>query len=327
MKNDIIIVRSPFRLSFFGGSSDYREFYEQHGSLLIGTTINKYNYISLRNRPNIMPNKSVAVYSKLEEVSSFDEISNPLIRETIKYFNPKNPIEFNSFTDVPGRTGLGGSSSYCVGLCYALRKILNLPSTKKILAKDAILIEREILKEHGGIQDQIWASYGGLNSITIDKNGDFFVRPLPVTSTFASELESSIVLLYTGGQRFSDEIAKGHKDKDKTNIHQIAKDAYKLFINENLPEIGKLIYETWKEKEKISPLISTTEISNIIKRVMELGAYGAKLIGSGGCGFIMAICDSVSKKRITEQFPNLILEVKFDKEGITQIYSSDEFRI
>jgi D-glycero-alpha-D-manno-heptose-7-phosphate kinase len=321
VKNDIIIVRSPFRLSFFGGSSDYKEFYEKSGSLLIGTTINKYNYICIRNRPNIMPNKSVAVYSKMEEVSTFDEISNPLIRETLKYFNPNNPIEFNSFTDVPGRTGLGGSSSYCVGLCYALRKILDLELNKKIIATDAIKIEREILNEYGGIQDQIWASYGGLNSITIDVHGNFFVRPLPVTSNFESELESSIVLLYTGSQRFSDKIAKDHKDKDKTGIHEIAKEAYNLFSHEKLPEIGKLLYETWKEKEKISPLISTNEINVIIKRIMELGAYGAKLIGSGGCGFIMAICDPISKKRIVDQFHNLVLDVKFDKEGVHQIYS------
>lgn len=321
MKNDIIFVRSPFRLSFFGGSSDYKEFYEKSGSLLIGTTINKYNYICIRNRPSIMPNKSVAVYSKMEEFSSFDQISNPLIRETLKYFNPKNPIEFNSFTDIPGRTGLGGSSSYCVGLCYALRKILDLQLNKKVVSVDAIKIEREILNEHGGIQDQIWAAYGGLNSITIDTTGNFFVRPLPVTSNFQSELESSIVLLYTGSQRFSDEIAKDHKNKDKTKIHEIAKEAYELFTNENLPEIGKLLYETWKEKEKISSLISTNEINLIIKRIMELGAYGAKLIGSGGCGFILAICDPISKKRIVEQFNNLVLDIKFDKDGVHQIYS------
>jgi len=321
MKNDLVIIRSPFRLSFFGGSSDYKDFYEKHGSLLIGTTISKYNYICLRTRPNIMPRKSVVTYSKLESVTSFDEISNPLIRETLKYFSPNNPIEFNSFTDVPGRTGLGGSSSYCVGLCYALRKILNLPLNKKLLSQDSIKIEREILNESGGIQDQIFAAYGGLNSITIDTNGEFYVRPLPVTADFKSELESSIVLLYTGGQRFSDEIAKDHKNKDKLPIYNIAKEAYSLFIKENLSEIGKLVYETWKEKEKISSLISTNEISEIINRVMGLGAYGAKLIGSGGCGFIMAICNPISKQKIKEQFPNLILDIKFDKQGVCQIYS------
>ena len=317
----MIITRSPFRLSFFGGSSDYKEFYQEHGSFLIGTTIDKYNYISIRTRPDIMPRKSVVVYSKLEEVADFNEISNPLIRETLKYLAPDVPIEFTSFTDIPGRTGLGGSSSYCVGLCLALRKLLGLPFDKRTLAKDAIKIEREILQEAGGIQDQIWAAYGGLNSININIDGSFSVRPLPLTSDFTAEFERSIVMLYTGGGRFSNDIAKAHENKDKTKILKLAEDAYPAFVDEDIPTIGALLYETWKEKEKISPIISTQKIGGVIQQVMDMGAYGAKLIGGGGCGFIMVLCNPKVKKKIMETFPHMTLDITFDKEGAMEVYT------
>jgi D-glycero-alpha-D-manno-heptose-7-phosphate kinase len=316
----MIITRSPFRLSFFGGSSDYKEFYEKHGSFLIGTTIDKYNFISIRARPDIMPRRTIVTYSKMEEVTNFDQISNPLIRETLKYFNPHVPIEFNSFADVPGRTGLGGSSAYCVGLCYALRKLLKKPIDKRTLVLDAIKIEREILKESGGIQDQIWAAYGGLNSIEINTKGEFAVKPLPVTSDFELELESSIVMLYTGGQRFSDEVAKAHENKNKTKILALSKEAYQAFLKEDIKKIGRLIYETWKEKKTLSPLISTPEIEELIRQIMDLGAYGAKLIGSGGCGFIMVICDPLVKKSLITQFPHMIMDIKFEKHGVMEIY-------
>ena len=262
------IIKSPFRLSLFGGSSDYKEFYEKHGSLIIGTTINKYNYICIRTRPNIMSKKSVITYSKLEEVISFDEITNPLIKETLKYFSPNWHVELNSFTDIPGRTGLGGSSSYCVGLCYVLRKILNLPSNKKLIANDAIKIEREILKEYGGIQDQIWASYGGTNSIQIK------------TAT---------------------------------------KEAYQSFINEDIKNIGSLLYSSWLEKKNISPIISNNNIDNIINTCMSLGSYGAKLLGSGGCGFVLVICNKNTKTKIEEVYKNNIMEFNFEKEGVSKI--------
>ena len=319
MKNEMTIIKSPFRLSLFGGSSDYKEFYEKHGSLIIGTTINKYNYICIRTRPNIMSKKSVITYSKLEEVISFDEITNPLIKETLKYFSPNWHVELNSFTDIPGRTGLGGSSSYCVGLCYVLRKILNLPSNKKLIANDAIKIEREILKEYGGIQDQIWASYGGTNSIQINKDGDFFVKPLPITDDFKTQLEESMILIYSNEQRCSDDIALSHKNKDKSNILSIAKEAYQSFIIEDIKNIGSLLYSSWLEKKNISPIISNNNIDNIINTCMSLGSYGAKLLGSGGCGFVLVICNKNTKTKIEEVYKNNIMEFNFEKEGVSKI--------
>ena len=319
----MIIVRAPFRISFFGGSTDYKEFYEQHGSFLIGTTINKNVYLSMRRRPSILPRESIITYSQMQRVKHWDEIHNPLIREILKYNNISVPIEFNSFSDVPSRTGLGGSSSFAVGMLYLLSKVFPVweYKTKKDLIKAAIHVEREILQEPGGVQDQIWPAYGGLSTIEIQKNGDFLVKPLAVTKEFKELLQDSMVLIYTNEQREQDSIAKSHENKDKTAILQIAKEAHTCFINENIPAIGKLMYEGWLEKAKISPLIATGKIKTIVDQVMGLGAYGVKLLGAGGCGFILVVCNPIVKKKISEMFYQSILDFKFEDVGTSIIYN------
>ena len=217
----MILVKAPFRVSFFGGSTDYADFYEQHGSFIFGCTINKYAYLSIRNKPKILSEASTISYSKFERVKNLSDIENPLIRETLKYFGINGAIEFISFSDIPSRTGLGGSSSYCVGMSHLLRTFLGKNISKNQIARDAIEIERNILKESGGIQDQIWAAYGGLNTIEIRKNGNFFVKPLPITNEFRGHLRDSMVLIYSNEQRVSNNVAKSHENKDKTPILKI----------------------------------------------------------------------------------------------------------
>src|ERR1051326_840362 len=314
----MIIVKSPFRVSLFGGSTDYPSYYEKNGAFLIGTTINKYVYLSTRIRPNILPKENVIVYSKLECEKDINDIKNPLIRETLRDSNIEEFIELISFSDIPSRTGLGGSSSFCVGMIYLLNKLQNKAINKKSIAKQAINIERNILKEHGGIQDQILASYGGLNSIEIKHNGDFCVKPLPVTIEFKEELENSIILIYTNDQREHSECAKSQDGVNKSTIQEISKQAYSYFLKEDIKSIGGLLYQTWKEKAKLSNIISNNKIDNIIKDVMYMGAYGAKLLGSGGCGFILVICDSRVKNKIISNFSDYVLEVKLEDKGVSQ---------
>jgi D-glycero-alpha-D-manno-heptose-7-phosphate kinase len=315
----MLIVKSPFRISLFGGSTDYKDYFEKKESFIIGTTIDKYVYMSIREKPKIFSNEIVLSYSILEKIKTYNDIKNPLIRETLKYHNLQFPIEFTSFTDIPSRTGLGGSSSFCVGLTFAVRNLLNSDISKKIVADDAIHIERVILSESGGIQDQIWASYGGTNSIQISKDGNFSVKPLPITVDFKNELENSMVLIYTNEQRSSGEIAKSHEEKNKDNILEISKKAYNSIIQEDIKTIGSLLYETWNEKKNISPLISNNNIDNIIDICMSFGAYGAKLLGSGGCGFVLVICNKNVKTKIVDTFKNNIMEFKFEKEGVSRI--------
>jgi len=318
----MIIVKSPFRISLFGGSTDYKNFYEKHGSLLIGTTIDKYCYISIRYRPEIMSKQYLCTYSRYELVDTIEELKNPLIRETLKYFNINKPIELFSFSDIPSRTGLGGSSSYCVALSYLLKKLKAESIEKKEIIDSAILIERELLSESGGIQDQIWPFAKGFSSIEINKNGSYNIKPLPITEEFERDLQDSMVLIYTEEQRDTDQIAKSHEDdiSNKLNILETAKKAYDLFLSEDLEGIGNLVYESWLSKEKISPYIANEKIRNIINDVMGMGAYGAKLLGSGGCGFVLAICNRESKEIIVEKYKENILEFKIDKTGVTSIY-------
>jgi D-glycero-alpha-D-manno-heptose-7-phosphate kinase len=317
----MVIVKSPFRISFFGGSTDYKDFYEQNGSYIIGTTIDKNVYLSMRFRPSILSKESVITYSQMQMIKQWDDINNPLIREVLKYKKINKPIEFNSFSDVPSRTGLGGSSAFCIGMLYLINNVMDEPPiTKQKLISDAIYIERTLLKEAGGIQDQIWPAYGGLNTIEIKPDGIFHVKPLAVTEEFKEELQNSILLIYTNNQREQDSIATSHENKDKKNILNIAKEAHGYFINENIEMIGKLLYYSWTEKSKISSLISTSKIDNIINIALSYGAYGAKLLGSGGCGFIMVICNPLVKLKLTEIFKGSTLDCKFSNDGVSVIY-------
>jgi D-glycero-alpha-D-manno-heptose-7-phosphate kinase len=317
----MIIAKTPFRISFFGGSTDYESFYKEHGSFLIGTTIDKYSYLSMRTRPTILSKEHLVVYSKMEYVKESDAISNPLIRETLKFKNVGEWIEFFSFSDIPARTGLGGSSAYCVGLLYLINALKGNPMEAKELIRDAIHIERNILKEPGGIQDQIWPAYGGLNSVEIlPHSGEIRVKPMPVTEEFYKELESSVLLIYTNEQRSQEEIAKSHDGAEKKRILEISKEAYQYFLKENIQCIGKLLYDSWKAKRSISPLISNTKVDATIETAMREGAYGAKLLGTGGCGFVMVLCNPTVKERLVKTFGDAILPAKFESDGVSQIY-------
>jgi D-glycero-alpha-D-manno-heptose-7-phosphate kinase len=317
----MITAKSPFRVSLFGGSTDYKRFYEKYGSFIIGTPIDKYCYISMRYRPKIFSQQYLCTYSKYELVDILDKLKNPLIRETLRYFNIK-PIEIFSFSDIPSRTGLGGSSAYCVTMSYIIDKLKENNLSKKEIIDAAIKIEREILKESGGIQDQIWPFAKGFSSIEIKKDGTYDIKPLPITEEFEQILQDSMVLIYTEEQRNNDVIAKSHEEdtNNKLQILETAKQAYKLFEYEDLKGIGELVYESWLSKERISPYISNGKIKTIIDDVMSMGAYGAKLLGSGGCGFVLTICNPIVKKNIVEKYKKNILDFKIDKTGVTTIY-------
>ena len=317
----MVTIKSPFRVSLFGGSTDYKGFYEQYGSFLIGTPVDKYCYISMRYRPKIFPQQYFCTYSKYELVDTIDKLKNPLIRETLKFLDVK-PVEIFSFSDIPSRTGLGGSSSYCVGMIYLIKKLKEENINSKEIIDTAIKIEREILKESGGIQDQIWPFAKGFSSVEIKTDGTYNIKPLPITEEFEQILQDSMVLIYTEEQRNNDVIAKSHEEdtNNKLQILETAKQAYKLFEYEDLKGIGELVYESWLSKERISPYISNGKIKTIIDDVMSIGAYGAKLLGSGGCGFVLAICNPIVKKNIVEKYKKNILDFKIDKTGVTTIY-------
>lgn len=318
----MLIVKSPLRISLFGGSTDYKSFYREKGAFLIGGTINKHVYLSMRYRARILGDESIITYSRSDIVNNWDDIKNPLIRETLKYRGLNKPIDFNSFSDIPSRTGLGGSSAFCVGLLHLINRLQGEEQSPYDLACDAIRVERHILNEAGGIQDQIWPSYGGLNTIEILTNGTFKVKPLAVTREFQAELENSMLLIYTNDQREQDTIAKSHDKQNKDAIKQLALTAHEYFLKEDIKEIGQLLWHAWEEKRKISNLISTPKIDTMVEKIMSHGAYGVKLLGAGGCGFIVVMCNPKVKRKLQETFADNIMDFEFTNQGVSEIFST-----
>ena len=315
----MIISKTPFRISLFGGSTDYKSFYSEHGSLLIGFAIDKYCYITVRNNPTIFDFKTKVSYSTVEIVNDNANIKHDGVRGVIDCLNLKNErLEIACFNDLPAQTGVGSSSSFVVGLINALSNKSKL--TAKELAKYAIYVEREHLKESGGIQDQIWAAFGGLNSISIKTNGEFNVRPLPVSGEFIKDFMENTFLIYTGNQRKSFKIASSHdtgsKDANKQKILQIAKDGYKAFCDEDKNRIGRLLKDSWESKKKISDLICSKDVDDMMDVLYKSGMIGGKLIGSGGSGFIFGITkDRMSNELIKDKFRKDYVDFKISKEG------------
>lgn len=294
----MIITRTPHRISLFGGSCDYSTYYERHGALLVGFTIDKYIYVSLRKNLEIFDYKSRATYSIIEDVKENSKIQNPGIRGTLNHFNIHEGVSIGIQGDMPARTGLGSSSSLVVGLSRAICEMKSEHGvvSKEWLAKHAIEIERVLLAEPGGIQDQIWAAYGGINSISIDVTGKFIVRPLPVSEEFLAKFKDRIVLCHTGFSRNSFEIAASHDNKEassiKKQIHNTAEYGLVAFENENIDDIGQLLHRSWLLKKSVSTGISAPYIDSLYQKAIENGAIGGKLLGAGGSGFLFFVLKS-----------------------------------
>ena len=259
-----------------------------------------------------MKKNSYIAYSNHEIVDEIEEITNPLIRETLKYFSIYDYIDLITFNDVPSRTGLGGSSSFCISLIQSIYKLLNKPIDNKKIINQAIDIERNVLKDSGGIQDQIWAGSKGFNTITIDRSGNFRVRPLSISQEFIKEFRESIVLIYTNSQRENRKIAESHEKVDKKTIYDFAIQGQHLFEKEDIKSIGKLLKQTWEEKKKISDLVSTKEIDSVIDTCLTAGAYGAKLLGSGGCGFVCIVGNPKTISKIKHTYKERVFDFNFE---------------
>lgn len=314
----MIISKTPLRLSFFGGSTDVYDFFKEHSSLVIGCAINKYVYLAVRYTPPILPYKTLINYSCTEQVDDNSCIKHDGARGVLDFLNIQEGIEISNLIDVPARTGTGSSSAYVVGLLNAIYQLThNEPASKFMLAKNAIYIERELLQEPGGIQDQLWSSFGGLNSIHIDKNGEYKIRPLPICHAFINEFNQNLVLFYTGNQRNSFKIAKSHNTnaakKYKLEIKQIAEEALKAFANEDIDEIGRLLDMSWQNKRQMSSLISTKKIDDLYNSVKHHGALGCKLLGSGGGGFL--VCITNDRHKLIRNMDLKHIDFTFDFEG------------
>lgn len=318
----MIISKTPFRVSLFGGSTDYPSYYKRHGSLILGFAMDKYCYISLRKTPKIFAYKTLVSYSKLEKVSRNSDIEHNGVRGVLEYLKIKQGVEIHHLCDLPSQTGIGSSSSFIVGLLNAGHQLKNHQCDVHCLAETAIEVERQLLGEPGGIQDQIWAAYGGVNSLHIHRDGSFEAKPLPISNRFKKELLDRCALIYTGKKRKSFEIAKDHDHKKgespKRAIQKIAHKAYDAFGKEDIDSIGNLIHQSWEQKKKISPLITSPVVESMYEELQDAGMIGGKLLGTGGSGFIFCILREDCKQNFVKKFPKFYIDFSFDEKG-TQI--------
>lgn len=313
----MIISRTPFRISFFGGGTDYPVWYEQNSGAVLSTTIDKYCYISCRYLPPFFEHKHRIVYSKIENVKTISQIHHPAARAVLEYLKIRDGLEIHHDGDLPARTGLGSSSSFTVGLLNALYALKAVMATKKRLAEEAIHIERDILNENVGSQDQIAVAYGGLNKITFHKNGGFDVAPIILPPDRVSDLQDHLIMYFTGVSRFASRIAKKQieqtpkKQVELATMHALVDEAKAVLASKcDLAEFGKLLHESWRLKRSLSKSISTNKIDDIYADALAAGAVGGKLLGAGGGGFMLFFVRPGLKDKLRRRLKGL-LEVKF----------------
>lgn len=309
----MIISRTPFRISFFGGGTDYPSWYLKHGGSVLASSINKYCYITCRYLPPFFEHRLRVVYSRIEDVQSFEEIQHPAVRETIRFLRLERGLEIHHDGDLPARSGMGSSSSFTVGLLYALYALLGLMPSKNQLALESIHIEQNMIKETVGSQDQVTAAYGGLNQIIFKTNGDISIRPVTITQERLEELNSHLMLFYTGIMRTASDVAKTYvedietKSKHLQAMKEMVDEAISaLCSNRCICHFGELLHQNWMLKRELSPHVSNDILDDLYKRAQECGAIGGKMAGAGGGGFLLLFVPPSAQERMRKAFKELI---------------------
>jgi len=318
----MIISRTPYRISFFGGGTDYPVWYNEHDGAVLATSINRYCYITCRYLPPFFAHKYRVVYSIIEDVQSVDEIRHPAIREGLKFMRITDGLEIHHDGDLPARAGLGSSSSFTVGLLNALHALRGEMPTRLQLALEAIRVERDLIAESVGSQDQVTASFGGLNYITFAPGDKITIQPVTVTSERLQLLQSHLMLFFTGFSRTASEIAAEqikNTPNRKVELHAIralVDEAIKILTAKgDIRDFGKLLHESWKLKRSISVRISNTLVDDVYAKAMAAGAIGGKLLGAGGGGFMLLFVEPDKQLVVRAKLAHL-LHVPFVFESL-----------
>ena len=318
-------------MSFFGGGTDMKEFYEKYGGSVISTTFDKYVYVTVRHLPRFFTYKNQVTYSKIERTKNADEIEHPMVRNAMKLLNMKELI-INYDADLPARTGLGSSSSFAVGLLNAFYCLKGKYADKRRLADDAIYVERVMCDEAGGLQDQIAASFGGFNRINFSVDG-YEVKPVIISPKRKEQLNRNLMFFFTGFTRLSSEIQKDTKKNADSNIETLLKmkeqvdEAEKILVSKerDLDDFGRLLDESWKLKRSTGDKVSTAEIDRIYEKAIEAGALGGKLLGAGGGGFVVFYVPEEKQGPVKKALNNLLyVPFEFENTGTEVIYYSPE---
>lgn len=317
----MIISRTPFRISFFGGGTDYPTWYRENRGAVFATTINKYCYLSCRWLPPFFEHKSRIIYSRMEQVKKTSEIQHPAVRACLTLMKIKEGLEIHHDGDLPARTGLGSSSSFVVGLLNALNGLRGNIASKMDLAQKAIYVEQSMLKENVGSQDQICAAYGGLNLIEFNGDHKFIINPITINQGRLNILQDHLLLFFTGISRYASEIAgeqiksiPQNKSKLKDMLGIVHEAVGMVNSNADLYKFGKLLNKSWQVKRRLSKLITTPAIDEIYSSAMKAGAIGGKLLGAGGGGFILFFAEPKTHSKIKKRLKNL-LHIPFSFEN------------
>lgn len=330
----MIISQTPFRMSFFGGGTDMEDYFKEYGGAVLSTTFDKYCYVNVRHLPRFFDYSTELSYSKIERVTSLEDINHPAIRNAMEMLD-MHEIRLTYEADLPARSGLGTSSSFAVGMLNAFYALKGKYADKKKLADEAIYLERVLCKEAGGWQDQIAAAFGGFNRIDFDANG-YEVHPLIISPERKEELNDNLMMFFTGFTRFSSDIQKANADsvvdksakiKQLQEMYSLVDEAEKVLTDKHvsLNEFGKLLDYTWKLKRGTGSLVSTDSIDGIYARGIEAGATGGKLLGAGGGGFFVFYVEPEYRESVRKAMADLMyIPFKFENGGARILYYAAE---
>lgn len=328
----MIISRTPYRISFFGGGTDYPEWYRRHGGEVLATTIDKYCYITGRYLPPFFEHKHRIVYSQIESCQDYSEIRHPAVREVFRFLDVQRGLEIHHDGDLPARSGMGSSSAFTVGLLNALYALRGYMPTKQQLMTESIHIEQEMIRETVGSQDQALAAYGGFNHIQFMQNGEISVRPVIMTAERLVELNSNLMLFYTGIKRTASDVAQSYVPDLESRKRQLR--IMKDLVSEGLSVLnghgsldgfGELLHEAWQAKRSLSSSVSNDDVDRLYETALKAGATGGKLTGAGGGGFMLLYVPAAYQNAVRESLEGLIhVPFRFDYSGSQIIYFQHE---
>jgi len=320
----MIISRTPFRVSFFGGGTDYPDWFHEHGGAVLATTIDKYCYISVRELPPFFDHRFRVVYSIVENVQEVADIAHPAVRAVLQRLQVDRGLEIHHDGDLPARSGLGSSSAFTVGLLRAIHALRGRHSSKEALASEAIHVEQCMLREPVGLQDQISAAYGGFNHIRFRPDGSYEVDPMILPRDRLEALQDHLLLVFTGISRLAPVVAQTVIDNLKNRtaelkaMQQMVDRAIELLASPaaDILEFGRLLDESWRLKRRLSDRVSNSEVDSLYETATRAGAIGGKLLGAGGGGFVLLFVRPEDRARVVEAVRTLItVPFKFDMSG------------
>jgi len=329
----MIISRTPFRISFFGGGTDYPPWYRENGGVVLNTTIDKYCYISCRVLPPFFKHKYLIRYRLREEVGSISQIKHPSVRECLRFMRINHGIEMVHTSDLPARSGIGSSSAFTVGFLNTLYALEGKMVGKRRLASNAIYIEQDIIGEDVGSQDQVAVAFGGLNRIEFNGRENFYVQPVTVNQKKITELQNHLMFFFTGFARTASEIASeqiqniSSKTSELRTMKEMAEQAVNVLNNssDGIESFGRLLHESWKLKRSLSSRVTTDVIDEIYDTAIKAGALGGKLCGAGGGGFMLLFVLPRKQRMVRKALKNLLyVPCRFETLGSQITFYADQ---